>query len=703
MVKVLTMLAVSIFCHLPLVAETYTVFEENGKVGLKDDQGQVLIPASYEGLGWSDGPFTVVNNVTGYKQNGLWGLISLQNKQITEPAYIKLTPAGAEWITAYKKPVAKTHVVAGCLNTEGKEVIPFEYEGIKVNSLRAIVFASTGGTYKYGLVDMDNKPVIPMEYQHIELLGSLRYAVTDATQQQALFSEGGKQLTSFMFDDIRSFKKQYAVIKQGARYGVIDREGMLQVRPLYKAIRQEEDGALYGKEPDVWVVLDGQNKIFEKVEADSIVSLNNNLFSLRKNGASQLVNAQFSPVVPDRFDFIGTFINNKAVIRKEGKYGLLSSNGTVLIDCMYADIQQERDYVLACTKPGHWVVLDSMGARKTPRAYEHISRFNGHYFAVKSKAFYGAVNTEGREVISCVYDSLMQYMEGKLVVKFHDAYGIIDMHEEWLVAPQPYLLTLVASDRYLMRKGGTTFLKSFDGTIIYFTENALAIKDGFMIETVSNGGTWKVDFDGRIVSRQLPPVDPYELIYEESEGLRGIKKNGRFGFVDDQGRLRIANRYEDIMPFQERLAAVMILGKWGFINHDERIVIQPVYEETSRFTDGLAVVQQRDLYGLVNKEGDVVLPIRYGAVTRLSTKRFLLEHEGKVGLVDSDGRLVVSPKYDFIQDINNGYVIVARNHQFGLLTIKGLSTVPMMYNFILYDSFNARYFAQEKSDWKKIL
>jgi hypothetical protein len=51
-------------------ATTYQTFEENGKVGMKDDSGNVVLPPSFEALGWSDGNFSVVGDVTGYRLKG---------------------------------------------------------------------------------------------------------------------------------------------------------------------------------------------------------------------------------------------------------------------------------------------------------------------------------------------------------------------------------------------------------------------------------------------------------------------------------------------------------------------------------------------------------------------------------------------------------------------------------------------------------
>jgi hypothetical protein len=224
-----------------------------------------------------------------------------------------------------------------------------------------------------------------------------------------------------------------------------------------------------------------------------------------------------------------------------------------------------------------------------------------------------------------VYDSVLQTGEDQLAVKFK---GSVRDHqytdEQWLVYPQPHRVTLLNKDRYFKKVSKTLFLISFDGTILYFTDNPITVNKSTFTEYISTGGNWTIDFDGRIVSRQLPPTEVTEKIFPASEGLRGIKRNGKYGFIDDLGRLRIANRYEDIKPFSEGLAAFKIRNKWGFINRDEKIVIQPAYDEASPFSNEYSIIKQKGLYGYMNNEGRVVLPARYDAVEVLKTKRLLL-------------------------------------------------------------------------------
>jgi len=94
---------------IPIFAKSYRTFEENGKVGLKDDSGNVVLPPSFEALGWSDGNFSVIGEVTGYRLQGSWGIINLKKELITKADYESLVYCGGDCIVARKKinPVIK--------------------------------------------------------------------------------------------------------------------------------------------------------------------------------------------------------------------------------------------------------------------------------------------------------------------------------------------------------------------------------------------------------------------------------------------------------------------------------------------------------------------------------------------------------------------------------------------------------------------
>jgi hypothetical protein len=677
------------------------VFEENGKVGLKDQQGHVLVPAQYEAMGWSNGDFSVVNNVTGYKSNGLWGLINLQNNRITKADYVDLSWGEGDLLVARKKITNSVKILTGCINTSGKEVIPFAYDGLRVSSFRAIVYTRTGSKFKHGLIDFENKLLIPIQYQHIYPLGSLRYGVENFENKTAIFSEDGVRMTDFLIDSLSSFKKDFAVIYQHQRQGLIDRQGQIRLEPSFREIKINDDGTVSARQSDVWLCLDGQNQLLRQTRADGISVVQSNLVKIEVAGKNQLADKEFKPVTEQFFAFVGPFNNGKATFLNQGKFGIIDEKGKVLVKPVYKKIIADRDLYRAqlFTDKQQWILLDATGNAVTYKGYDDLAEYNGRYFPARHRGYWGALNEKGKEIVACVHDSLIDQQNDLMVVKFKGQYGIINLKENWIVTPRANRLSLLNDSLYLEQTPTTLFLKSLKGQIIYFSDNKLEFKADYLLEYLSSGDVWKVDFHGRIIDRAFHPENVQE-IFPEQEGLRAIKKDGRYGFVDDLGRLRIANRYEEVRSFSERLAPTKILGKWGFINHEDKIAVQPVYDEVASFRDGFALVKLKDAYGLIDRSGRLVLPTRYDSIIVQDGKRFRVCQNSLWGLFDKNGRMIINPKYDQLIDLDNGYVIVSRDGKFGLLNLEGISTIPQIYDGLQYDQYHDQYFALKRSEWE---
>ncbi len=686
-------------------ASSYNVFEENGRVGLKNEQGKVLIPAQYEALGWSDGKFSILQSVTGYKSEGLWGMINLNNQLLTKPVYEAMFPVDGSLLIARRKSNVSLRIVAGCLNFSGKEIIPFQYDGVSISFFRAIVFTKIGNEYKYGLIDLENKTLIPQRYKSIASIGSLRYAVSNFENKIALFTENGKQVTNFNIDSIAPFKKNYAVFHQGSLQGLIDRDGQIKLQPTYREIRIDDDGLLYTRQIDEWLFLDGQNKLIKQKRADSISPIGKNLLSIRTTGTIRVEDYDFNPVFASTFSSLGKFQNGKAIFSVGTKFGVITRSGSVLVKPTFDVLYPDNAFYIGNQKQAgkdHWHVLDSSGLILNNKPYDRIHPYIGKIFPVSIRNFWGAINTSGKEIITCTYDSILQHLNENIVVKFRGQYGIVNLKEEWIITPKANKLKLITDDRFIEITPAKTYLKSYDGNAIYFTENKVQVSNEHIIEYLPSGTIWEIDLNGVIVDRQVQPEGSIEKIFPPSEGLRAIKKNGQYGFVDSQGRLRIANRYDGIQSFSEGLAAIKILGKWGFINNQDKIAIQPVYEEVSSFKDGFSLVKQKGLQGLIDKNGKQVLPMRYESVSVFPHGSLLIAQDKLYGLASAEGKILINPKYHRLEDLNNNYVIVARDGKYGVITLQGISTIPLMYDYISYDGFNDFFIALKKADWVNV-
>ena len=83
--------------------EEYSIIEKDHKKGLVNKKGRVLIPPEYEDLGWTNGGTKLLENVIGFKKDGLWGISNTKNEKITEPLYTSLTRLNENWSVASKK------------------------------------------------------------------------------------------------------------------------------------------------------------------------------------------------------------------------------------------------------------------------------------------------------------------------------------------------------------------------------------------------------------------------------------------------------------------------------------------------------------------------------------------------------------------------------------------------------------------------
>lgn len=682
----------------------FSLYEENGKVGLKNEQGEILIPAQYDGMGWSNGQFSIINNVTGYQSGSHWGLINLENNRITKAEYTDLSPGEGSLIVARKKITGTVMIRAGCIDTSGKEVIPFHYDGLRVSSFRAIVYVRNGSQFKHGLIDFENKLLIPLQYRNIYPLGSLRYGVENFDNKTAIFSEDGKQITNFLIDSLSSFKKNYAIIYQKQRQGLINRQGQIKLEPTYREIQINKDGTVNARRPDLWLWLTSENKSGKQCNADSVEVVQPNLIKVSTSGKIQLTDKEFKPVTEQLFSFVGPFEKGKAIFRIGDKTGIIDHDGKVIIKPVYKDLIIDHPFIRANQPVNYkdrWIVLDSAGSILTSKGYDRLAAFNGEFFPAQHRGYWGAVNAKGKEIVACVHDSIGAHLNEMVVVKFKGKYGVINLDEDWLVTPQANKIELLNNDRYFEISPRTKFLKSYKGEIIYFSDNRLEMQGDHLLEYLSTGGLWKIDMSGVITERTTHLYDS-EMIFPESEGLRAIKKDGRYGFVDDQGRLRIANRYEGVKRFSGTFAAVKIRGRWGFINHADNIAVQPVYDDVIPFREGLSIVSQNNLYGLLDKNAKLIMPVRYDSIVLVGDKRVKVQQDGLWGLADDAGRMIINPKFDQLTVLGNGHVITSRDGKSGLLTPLGVNIIPQLYDDLVFDPYHNEYIALKRMGWEAV-
>ncbi len=684
-------------------AIVYERFEEQGKVGIKDGQGQVILPASFDALGWSDGGFSMVGEITGYRQGNKWGLLNLKKQFITKAIYVSLTVAGGDRLLVSREINPYTSKF-GCIDLTGQMVIPLQYDAIAVHDLRAIVMQKDGSRYNCGLIDLNNRIVLPLIYQRITPLGTLRYAVQDFSNKTALCSEEGQWSTGFDIDSLSAFQSDIAILYKNLHQGAIDRTGQIRLDPIYRGISVSANGNVQARKPDLWKVVDFQQKELYRIEADTLESIGHNRNRITLNGKYGLVDSLFNEVLPLTYDYIGKLDHEKVVVKKNGKFGLLRTNGGIILPINFDSLVLEGHLIRArWNDQGQikWDLYDTVGVKKTEISCDRIDPLSGSFFPVAQRGYFGGINRLGKAQIACVYDSILESDDQHAVVKFRGQYGIITVDDRWVVPPQQKRIQLLPGNLFMEKQGNLKLIKDLAGQIIYFTEHPLASFPDHLLETLPDGTEKEINFQGQIINRKTPIALQEQHSFRESEGLTVIKRDGKYGFVDSRGRLRIANRYEDAGDFHDGRAPVKLLGKWGFIDTSDEIVVQPIFDKITPLHQGVAKVMRNQMEGLIGRNGEEILALRYDSIRKLPDGSYLLINNGLMGLAESTGKILIETRFEYLELADHHHVVVRQNGRYGVLTRDGLSVIPVTYDNLVYQKDTQTFFVHQSFGWEQ--
>lgn len=729
-----------ILIFFPLLAfangeEEYSIIEKDHKKGLVNKKGRVLIPPEYEDLGWTNGGARLLEDVIGFKKDGLWGILNTKNEKVTEPVYTSLTRFNESWIVASKKLPYNSSIVYGVINAKGKAEIAFQYQKLLVHNNQLIATVHQDGSYLNGILDDKARPVIPIMYDRITAVSDHLYEVSSGGRV-AVFNDRGVNLTEFSLDSTRMRAADFLVTYQNGKQGLIARGGDFIQEPAYKDFEFDGDH-IRAKKFTMWQAFDHSNQLKATYYYDEMVPKGEGIYRVAVGDAEALIHSSDSLLTSFSNFEIQAHFGDWISVKKVGKSGVLHLSGKMFLEPIYDSIKFENGIFLLKTRTEGrrgWKMVNVQGKTLTPQAYDEVNWLGDSYFMAKRDGYWGIVNIQGRETIYCKYDSVVQYTEGRLLVKFLGENGILNLDGSWEILPQKKDIEIVDPIRYLIRSPYGSYVAYYPDTKDFTAEYFLYKHGDRYLEKTLDLKYGLLDEDGkRVIKPEFDEIsalqddsiyfarseDAYSFItksgkimvsndtrfqdlHDMAEEFIGVKIDDRWGFVDINGKLRIANQYENVGPFNEGLAPIKILGRWGYVDKREDIIVQPAYDTVYNFRGGVCEVVKKGKYGLINAQGKITLECDYDNVKRIKNGGFLIEKEQKIGLAGKDGRLLILPRFDKVTDLNNGFVIASRKEKYGLLSNDGVSTIPMIFDDLKYDPFNDVYLVANPPEWVEI-
>lgn len=426
-------------------------------------------------------------------------------------------------------------------------------------------------------------------------------------------------------------KVSYYVSYENGKFGIINNEGENVINPEYDELIaipnnsksifvctydvNDEEGTYKTK-----VINDKNEEIlsgYEKIEAvDNSDSKQNiwyedNILRVSKNGKYGLIDFEGKEILTCDYDEITalTSVKNEFLVKKAGNIGLVNEKGQTIIPVQYKEIRTLKEgynsEYIVINENDQYGIISTSGAILIEPKYEAIKYLNSStMFAVKEANVWKLYNSESKSItIDGGYDDIIEVKNDNVIIVKDGKYGVINTNKEEKIAPQYEDLKFVFSIYYIAKKDGkfgiinteNEEIKPFEYINMIYVENASFIQaDKTETETVifdSNlaqkvsGIVSEVNIDkGYVKVYTNNEYKYYNFKFEEknasdlinSNTLYLSKKDGKYGYIDKEGKKVIDYMYEDGTEQNScGFAAIKKDGVWGSINIIGAIVKKP--------------------------------------------------------------------------------------------------------------------------------
>jgi hypothetical protein len=338
-----------------------------------------------------------------------------------------------------------------------------------------------------------------------------------------------------------SFAQTVFPVKMNNRWGLINSEGSMIIKPEYEAIGDFKN---YG-----YAVMQRSGKV-----------------GLLDQHGREIVNA--------RFEDLRVLDSARIAVMDQGQWMVIDLNGKIVLAKGYDRLQLWDGGFLAFRVQNKWGVLNQKGVQIVAPKYDEILLRQGRFFLTNTGGQKGLVLNNGTEVltpqadqIDIISDSLFFFRKGNL-------WGAADGNGKSL-APTRYTgYSRISTNFYRLQGNGKPFLLSIlcKGVITNGEyENYYPLSNRYVV-TRKNQRLGLIDWCGRTV---LSPR--YDEILWYSPSVFRVNVGGKWALIKQGDSTLTSFQYTYIAPPKGRISVVKIGQAYGVINYLGKEIVKTNY------------------------------------------------------------------------------------------------------------------------------
>lgn len=631
--------------------------ERNGLWGYYDTTNNKKLPCIYEEVGKFVDGFAIAR-----KDSKHYGIIDLEGEPIVSFIYTSIVRETSKiFLLSINGVKGECNTTGKFLNKENKELDEFYQKFDIVEQLYTDLYHIIGNNING--VFYKGKEVIEINevnnYYCVKCIGSDVIEASSYDFKYDYYKLNGELIVT-SYHKARIIGGCIIFDKNNNGYGIVNKEGIIILNSVYEEI------SYLGR--DVFSL-----KYKDFANQEHIIK-----FNYRQKGFIGLLD-KFQRYVPNIYDWCDSFINNIAIVVKKGKYGYIDENCNELIKCEYDGALRNTGSVGFVKKHDEWFIINNYTKEKRSLGNEFSElgllklsdRFYAIYNAKDYNKRYEVIDSYGNIVLPAKYEDV-KYIGNNL---FEVSPGqIINIYGE------------IVSKNKDVRDVVTTDLNE---------EHKIVNKDNKQKEIADKKSEEKIPYydNGKLEYIEI------DAQYEETrrefcDGLIGVRKKGKWGFINLNGKEVIPCQYYSVNDFHENLCVVEDFKFHKGVINSKGVLIVPFgkFSDISDYTQEITCSYSNSTYNG-----------RYASVSNSNIDDEVYEYDDFYGIkkanynnvnrhIDKNGNLCVllygnpfsiSSEYEWCDDkFYNGFLSVCRNGKWGVINTRKQEIISCLYDKI---------------------
>ena len=337
-------------------ASYYTAYE-NGKWGVIDNNGEVVIPLEYDEM------IVVPNN-----KQAIF-VLTYNIDEITGEYKTKvLNEKKEELFTKYDK-------VEALDNYDLKQNIWFEENVLRVQK-----------NGKYGLIDFQGNEVLPCEYDHIETLKSITdNLLVEKDGKVGLVNGKGQTIINIEYNSVQTlkdgYKNEYLVSNESGLYGVISTVGNEILETKYEEIKYINSSEVYAtKLNDVWQLTNSKGEALQTSDGEEFISVKGENVVVNASGKYGIEKTTGEEILPKEYDELKHAFSIYYIAKKDDKFGIVNVNNEQVKEFEYINMYlvEEGNFIVAEKTETESVVFDEALSEKVSGVISELNIDKGY-------------------------------------------------------------------------------------------------------------------------------------------------------------------------------------------------------------------------------------------------------------------------------------------------------------------------------------